>query len=177
MPHDPVAGPGVATVAGTGRVVQVNRKSQTPGEHGLPKYPVTQAKVSAAGVDGDFNLYRHEEKRDDPDMAVLLLPMEVIEALNREGWPVRPGDLGENLTTIGIANDAFHPSQRLRAGTVLLQVSKACDPCTNLYLLPYVGSEKGPQFVRTTLGRRGWYCRVLQEGTVRPNDPLDVVAE
>ena len=51
-------------------------------------------------------------------------------------------------------------------------VSRACDPCTNLYLLPYVGKSKGPQFLKVMLGRRGWYARVLEEGSVRAGDPI-----
>ena len=155
-----------------GTIVQLNRKPEVPGEHGLPKVPVPTVRVNRSGVEGDFNRYRTEEKHRDPDMAVLVLPSEVISALNREGWPVRAGDLGENLTTSGLANDEFRPSRRVRAGTVLLEVSKACDPCDNLYLLPYVGRTRGPEFLRTTLGRRGWYCRVVEEGVVRTGDPI-----
>ncbi|MGA8275007.1 MAG: MOSC domain-containing protein [Thermoplasmata archaeon] len=155
-----------------GTVVQLNRKSQVPGEHGLPKIPVPAARITKAGVEGDFNRYRTEEKQDDPDMAVLLLPLEVISTLNQEGWPVRPGDLGENITCSGLANDEFRPSRKVRIGPVLLEVSKPCDPCNNLFLLPYIGNSRGPAFLRTTLGRRGWYCRVVVEGTVRTGDRI-----
>jgi hypothetical protein len=30
----------------------------------------------------------------------------------------------------------------------------------------YVGEARGPEFIRTLHGRRGWYARVIQEGTV-----------
>jgi MOSC domain-containing protein YiiM len=156
----------------TGTVVQLNRKSEVPGERGLPKVSVAMARVTSGGVEGDFNRYRREEKRDDPGMALLLLPLEVIEELNREGWPVRAGDLGENVTTRGIPNDEFRPSRRVRVGPVLVEVSKPCDPCDNLFLLPYVGKARGPAFLRTTLGRRGWYCRVVEEGTLHPGDRI-----
>jgi len=155
-----------------GTVVQLNRKPEVHGEHGLPKIPVPTFRVLRSGVEGDFNRYRTEEKHRDPDMAVLLLPFEVISALNREGWPVRPGDLGENLTTSGLPNDEFRPSRKVRVGSVVLEVSKPCTPCDNLFLLPYIGTSRGPEFLRTTLGRRGWYCRVVEEGVVRTGDPV-----
>ena len=155
-----------------GTVVQLNRKPEVAGEHGLPKVPIPTARITRAGMEGDFNRYRTEEKHSDPDMAILLLPLEVISALNAEGWPVRPGDLGENLTTSGLSNESFRPARTLRAGTVRLQVAKPCDPCSNLYLLPYVGPSRGPAFLRTTLGRRGWYCRVVEEGDVRVGDSV-----
>jgi MOSC domain-containing protein YiiM len=87
---------------------------------------------------------------------------------------VRPGDLGENVTTGGIPYDAFQPPKRVRVGGAILETTKPCTPCTNLYLLPYVGHAKGPAFLKATLGRRGWYARVLDEGTVRRGDPIEI---
>lgn len=159
----------------SGRVVQVNRKSPVPGERGLPKVPVGEARITRAGLDGDFNVYRHEVSRDDPRMAVLLVPLETLEEFQREGWPVRPGDLGENLTTSGIPYEAFVPGRRFRVGEAVVEISKPCTPCENLFLLPYVGNDRGPEFLRVTLGRRGWYASVVREGRVRPNDPITLV--
>jgi len=158
-----------------GRVYRIGRKSRTPGEHGLPKPAVPEVNITPQGAEGDFNLYRHEEKHDDPGMAILLVPLETLRQLNAEGWPVRPGDLGENLTTTGIAYDAFAPGRRFSVGPVLLEITKPCTPCDNLYLLPYVGAERGPEFLRATLDRRGWYARVLRPGTVRTDDPVEAV--
>lgn len=155
-----------------GTIRQINVKSQTPGEHGLPKKPVENARVTRAGVQGDFNLYRHEKRKDDPDMALLVMPMETIKELNSEGWPIRPGDLGENFTTEGIPYSAFAVGKVFKTGGVRFQVSVACDPCDNLYLLPYVGKSKGPAFLKTMLHRRGWYARILGEGQVRQGDML-----
>jgi MOSC domain-containing protein YiiM len=159
-------------VVPTGRVRQLHRKPETPGGHGLPKTPVPEVRITVHGLAGDFNRFRHEERHDDPDMAVLIYPAETIEKLGREGWPVRPGDLGENVLTEGIAYHAFAPGLRFRIGEARVQISKACDPCDNLFLLPYVGRERGPEFLRTMLGRRGWYARVLDEGIVRTGDAI-----
>jgi MOSC domain-containing protein YiiM len=157
----------------SGRVFELHRKAEVAGEHGLPKPSVSEAFVSRAGLVGDFNRFRHEEKKDDPAMAVLIVPRETLAGLAREGWPVRPGDLGENLTTEGIAYDAFVPGRRFRAGEVVLEVSKACTPCDNLFLLPYVGPERGAEFLKVMLDRRGWYARVLREGRVRAGDRVE----
>jgi MOSC domain-containing protein YiiM len=157
----------------TGTIQQVNVKSRTPGEHGLPKKPVRSAFVSKAGVEGDYNVYRHEEREDDPDQALLIMPIEMIKELNSEGWPVRPGDLGENFTTVGVPYKSFTPGKIYDAGGVRLQISKACDPCNNLYLLPYVGKPKGPQFLKIMLNRRGWYAKVLREGQIKAGDRIE----
>jgi MOSC domain-containing protein YiiM len=59
------------------------------------------------------------------------------------------------------------PGARVRAGAVELEISKRCDPCVVLYGLPYVGQERGPGFMRTLRGRRGWFARVVRGGVVR----------
>ncbi|HZY92851.1 MAG TPA: MOSC domain-containing protein [Thermoplasmata archaeon] len=159
-----------------GTIVQVNVKPEPKAGTGLQKSPVAAAAVSVTGVQGDFNRYRHEQMHDDPDSAVLLMPIETLEELQAEGWPVRPGDLGENITTRGIAYAALPPGATVRAGTAVLQVSRACDPCSNLFELPYVGKDRGPQFLKVMMGRRGWYARVLRPGRVSPGDRVELVA-
>jgi MOSC domain-containing protein YiiM len=150
----------------------LHRKPETPGEHGLPKPAADQIEVTERGVVGDFNRYRHEERADDPTSAVLLLPMETLEELQGEEWPIRPGDLGENVTTRGLPLGEFRPGVRLRAGTAELEITRVCDPCRNLYLLPYAGAKRGPELVRALLGRRGWYARVLTPGSMHVGDPI-----
>jgi MOSC domain-containing protein YiiM len=156
----------------TGTITQVNVKPQTKGEHGLPKKPVESALVTREGVRGDYNVYRQEKRGGDPDMALLLMPIETIRKLNSEGWPIKPGDLGENFTTSGIDYSSFAVGKVFAIGDVRLQISMACDPCNNLYLLPYVGKSKGPSFLKVMLNRRGWYARVLKEGKVRQGDRI-----
>jgi MOSC domain-containing protein YiiM len=158
---------------GTGRVFEIHRKPEVPGEHGLPKPAVPRAFVARTGVVGDFNRYRHQEKSDDPAMALLILPRETLAELGREGWPVRSGDLGENLTTEGIEYDVFAPGRRFRAGEMVFEVSKPCTPCDNLFLLPYVGAARGPEFLKVMLHRRGWFARVVHEGWVATGDPIE----
>ena len=157
-----------------GTVVRIGAKGETPGERGLPKPERASARFLHAGVEGDFNVYRQQEKGGDPNMGVLLLPEETLSDLNGDGWPVRPGDLGENVTTSGIPYEALAPGRRIRIGEAVLETTKACDPCTNLYLLPYVGAERGPRFIKAMLGRRGWYARVVREGVVHRGDRIEV---
>lgn len=157
-----------------GRVVQLHRKPMMGRERGLPKPAVNQLTITPDGVEGDFNRWRTEKANGDPDQAVLLLSEEILADLRAEGWPVQPGDLGENVTLADLPADALEPGVRVHLGEVVLEVSKPCDPCTVLYTLPYVGVERGPAFLRTMHGRRGWYARVLQGGTIEPDTPVEV---
>ena len=158
-----------------GTVYRIHRKPERAEERGLPKTAVAEVVVTLAGLEGDFNRYRHEEKHDDPDMAVLLEPLETLAELRREGWPIAPGDIGENFTTQGIAYHELFPGRAVEVGRARIVISKACTPCENLYLLPYVGRDRGPEFLRTMLDRRGWYARVDRPGRVRVGDPIRVL--
>ncbi|MEP6687505.1 MAG: molybdopterin-dependent oxidoreductase [Gemmatimonadales bacterium] len=158
-----------------GRIVQLSRKPKEGRARGLPKHSVTELTVTTDGVEGDFNRWRTELAGGDPDQAVLLLSDEILDELRAEGWPVEPGELGENLTIAGLPPDALGPGVGIRVGIVELEVSKACDPCTVLYSLPYVGVELGPLFLRTLAGRRGWFARVRRGGTIRRDMTVEIL--
>lgn len=157
-----------------GRIVQLHLKPEEGRARGLPKRAVPQLTITPEGVQGDFNRWRTEEANGDPDQAVLLLREEILADLRAEGWPVQAGELGENLTVADLPPDALQPGAQVDVGGVVLEVSKPCDPCIVLYRLPYVGTERGPAFLRALKGRRGWFARVLQGGTVRPEMPVEV---
>jgi MOSC domain-containing protein YiiM len=151
-------------------VLQINIKPETTGERGLPKHPVDRVLVKRSGLTGDFNKWRHEEAHDDPAMAVLIMPIEEIQALNAEGWTIQPGDIGENFTTTGIPYNSFTPGKRYKIGGAVLKITKACEPCSNLYLLPTIG--KNPEAMKAMLHRRGWYASVEAEGHVAKGDSI-----
>jgi MOSC domain-containing protein YiiM len=160
----------------TGIVLRTSIKPRTAGQRGLPKPAVPSLEITDRGAVGDFNNYRAEQMPGDLDQALLLLTEEVLHDLQSEGWPVQPGDLGENLTLGGVPERMLAPGTRLRIGPVLVEISLACDPCTTLYTLPYVGRARGPEFVRGLNGRRGWYARVLEPGVVTPGTPVQFVS-
>jgi MOSC domain-containing protein YiiM len=157
-----------------GRIVQLSLKPKEGRARGLPKRPVPALTITPEGVYGDFNRWRTEKADCDPDQAVLLISEEILADLRDEGWPVQRGDLGENLTIAGLPAGALYPGVQVRLGEVVLEVSKACDPCTVLYSLPYVGVDRGAAFLRALKGRRGWYARVIQGGTVNADMPVVV---
>jgi len=159
-----------------GRIAQLNLKPKEGRARGIPKRPVPRLTIGPEGVEGDFNRWRTESARGDPDQAVLLLAEETLADLRAEGWPVRAGDLGENLTVTGLPPEALRVGAQVRVGEACLELSKPCDPCIVLYSLPYVGTEHGHEFLRTLKGRRGWFARVLRGGTVRVGMPVAVTA-
>ncbi|MDB9722359.1 MAG: MOSC domain-containing protein [Fidelibacterota bacterium] len=158
----------------TTTIFQINVKANTPRQVSLPKMSVDAAIISKWGLEGDYNKFRKEKKKNDPDMAVMILSTDILEALNNEGWPVNSGDLGENLTLTNIDYNKMKLGDKLEIGEVRLEISLICDPCTNLNNLPYVGKEKSTLFIKTLMKRRGWYARVLKAGKVIVGDSVSL---
>ena len=147
-------------------VIQISVKPETPGEVGLPKMSVGQALVKKEGLEGDYNRARKKKKDNDPDMAVMIISTDILDQLNQEGWPVKPGDVGENLTITNIDYKKIAAGPQYLIGEAEIEISFICEPCTNLYKLPYVGTQRGREFMGAIMNRRVWYARVLKEGPV-----------
>ena len=151
-----------------GKVVQL---SVSPG--GVPKHPVPEARISWLGLEGDA--HRDREHHGGPERAVCLFSAEQIAALRAEGHAIAPGVLGENVTLEGLDWDQVTPGVRLRLGpTVLLEITRYTSPCFNIK-----PAFKGGEFSRVSQKRHpGWsrvYARVLEEGTVRAGDDVELI--
>ena len=163
-----------------GSVVQINRKPETVGQHGLPKFPVQTIFVNFHGLEGDFNRFRRHRKNNEPNRAVMLLPLETIQQLNSEGGPVNPGDMGENITTKGIPYDDFVVGAQYRLGEVVIRIAEACTACNYLESLPYVTETNSGEFISSLtrvqngefMNRRGWYAAVISEGVIVKGDDI-----
>src|SRR5262245_15904694 len=110
----------------TGRIVRVNVSAG-----GVPKRPVSRARVTRSGLEGDA--HRRVDRHGGPDRALCLFSLERIEALRAEGHPVEPGALGENLTLEGIDWARVQADDFFQLGAeVLIQVTSFTSPCRNI---------------------------------------------
>lgn len=118
-----------------------------------------------------------------PDQAVYVYALEDLRWWGEQlGGEIRPGMVGENLTTEGIDVNAALVGERWQVGEPgdgpLLEVSAVRIPCRvfanflDLHGLDATGFVK--RFTRA--GRTGPYLRVLRPGTVRTGDAIRVVA-
>jgi MOSC domain-containing protein YiiM len=152
-----------------GRLVSINRSNG-----GVPKHPVTECRVTEAGLEGDRQRDLHFH--GGPSRAVCLYPLESIEALQREGHPIAPGTIGENLTLSGIDWSLMVPEAHLQVGEVELQLTKFAAPCTNI-----AGSFRDRDFSRVAQKLNpGWSricARVVSGGIVRVGDPVRIRTE
>lgn len=83
-----------------------------------------------------------------------------------------PGAFGENIATQGITEADVCLGDRLRAGTALLEVAQARQPCWKLN--HRFGVPDMAKRVQTT-ARTGWYYRVIEDGAIGPGDRLTLL--
>jgi MOSC domain-containing protein YiiM len=159
-----------------GIVVQINI---SPG--GLPKRPVSGGFIAPLGIEGD--LHAHPGIHGGPRQAILLIAAEVVEELQRRGYPVSPGSLGENLTTRGIDVHNLRLGDRLRAGAAVLEITQPRGPCSALDIYgPNIKQElydqqvKALDYTSPRWGMSGFYLSVVEPGPIAPGDIIAIVA-
>lgn len=148
-------------------VVQLSRS-----RGGVPKLPIDEAVVTAAGLAGD----RQRDRRfhGGPQRALCLYSDELIEQLAVEGHPIARGTIGENVTIRGLEWSELRPGARLAIGEVEVEITTYAAPCKTIR-----GSFLNENFTRISQKlHRGWsrvYCRVLREGTIRVKDQVTLM--
>jgi MOSC domain-containing protein YiiM len=145
----------------TAVLVQVN---VSPG--GMPKLPVPSAFVSADGVEGDRQ--RNLKYHGGPARAVCLYSEELYAWLREQGVPVTNGNVGENFTTRGLDLSRLAKGDRLRVGACTIEITNVRVPCSQL-------KKWDVDLPELIVGHSGWVARVVEEGTVRPGDPIEIL--
>jgi MOSC domain-containing protein YiiM len=130
--------------------------------------------VAGAGLTGDryaAGIGTYSPRPTDPGAReVTLFEAEVLEALRREeGLDLSPAEHRRNLTVRGVRLKELL-GQRFRIGDVVLEGVKDCPPCEHLQ-----GLVRKPVLV-PLVDRGGLRARVVESGTIRVGDPLQLEA-
>ena len=148
-----------------GRIVQISISAG-----GVPKRPVDEARVTAAGIDGDG--HRNTRYHGGPDRALCLYSIERIRALAAEGHPIVPGSIGENVTIEGLEWNDVEPGTRIRLGErVVIEVTRYTSPCFNI-TASFTDGDYSRVSQKQQPGSSRVYARVLTEGVIRRNEPV-----
>lgn len=128
--------------------------------------------LSSVNLDGDAqaDLRVH----GGPDKAVYAYPSEHLP-----GWRAELGQaldeaapFGENLSTVGATEAGVLIGERWAWGHAVLEVCQPRWPCHKL-IAYRGGTEAAERLVET--GRCGWYLRVIHEGRVPVDGPIEVL--
>jgi MOSC domain-containing protein YiiM len=167
-----------------GTVVSVNSKD-TPGVGKIPRDEIRL--VENHGVEGDYHagpFVRHRSRAaKDPQRPNLrqvhLIHSELFDEVGALGITVTPGDMGENITTRGLALLDLAPGARLHLGDeAVVEVTGCRNPCNQLdgvdeRLLQQVAQKQADG---TILRKAGIMGVVVAGGIVRAGDSITVVA-
>jgi MOSC domain-containing protein YiiM len=149
---------------------------------GIGKRPVDRAQLRApgpkhgglgSGMVGDF--VGDQRHHGGDHQAVYAYAREELDAWQeRLGRELPNGVFGENLTTVGLDVDAAVVGERWRVGAdVVLEVAGPRIPCSTF---AHRMGERGWVRRFTEVGNTGAYLAVVVPGTVRPEDPVEVLS-
>lgn len=141
--------------------------------------------VKGLGVDGDVHsgeTVKHRSRvAQDPSQPNLrqvhLLHSELFEELQVAGFKVRPGDIGENITTNGIDLLQLPTGARLHLGkSAIVEVTGLRNPCLQLnnYQPGLMDAVLGRDSDGNLVRKAGIMGIVLAGGQVRPGDEIRV---
>lgn len=154
--------------------------------HRFSKPRLTAIRLLAGlGVEGDAHCGETVKHRSrvavDPTQPNLrqvhLLQAELFDELSASGFTLRPGDMGENLTTRGIDLLGLPVGTRLRLGRdALVEITGLRNPCAQIeafqpgLLKAVLGRDANGNLIR----KAGIMGIVLAGGEVRPGDAIAV---
>jgi MOSC domain-containing protein YiiM len=147
---------------------------------GVPKRAILEGDIGPLGIAGDG--YAHPQIHGGPKQAVLLIASEAIDELTALGYPLYPGALGENITTLGVDRARWRAGQRWRVGQAVIELTKVRAPCETLSVYG-AGIQKAVYDAQVKAGDpssprwalAGFYASVVQTGIVRRGDPISLL--
>ncbi len=137
-----------------GKVVSL----QICSEHRAPMETKQALRASEdLGLEGDRHAHAGSTRQ------VLLMDEETLAAFG-----LAPGAVKENITTRGIAFNTLTPGMRLRIGGALLEITKACTPCSRM-------DEIRPGLRTALEGQRGLLARIVEGGELRVGEAIEIL--
>lgn len=154
--------------------------------HHFSKTPSLSIRLlSGLGVAGDAHMgatVKHRSRvRKDPTQPNLrqvhLIHAELFDELRARGFVVRPGDLGENVTTSGIDLLGLPTGSRLHLGaSAVVEITGLRNPCIQIdsfqkgLMAATLDKDADGNLVR----KAGIMSIVIADGDVRPGDAIGV---
>lgn len=151
-----------------GQIFQLNCS-----DGGVPKQSIEEALVTPTGLACDRQA--HPRIHGGPQRALCLYSLDLIEELQREGHPIRPGSAGENITVRGLNWSGLKPGVRLALGDdVVVEITSYTNPCNSI-TASFVKGEFRRISQKKHPGQSRLYARVIQTGRLRIGQTVRVL--
>jgi MOSC domain-containing protein YiiM len=154
--------------------------------HHFSKTPSLGIRLLAGlGIAGDGHMgetVKHRSRvRKDPTQPNLrqvhLMHAELFDELRTRGYVVKPGDLGENITTSGIDLLALPTGTRLHLGaSAVVEITGLRNPCIQLdtFQKGLMAATLDKDADGNLIRKAGIMSIVISQGDVRPGDAIRV---
>jgi molybdopterin adenylyltransferase len=143
----------------TARLISINANASRE----FRKLPLGEGHlITDFGLEGDRHAGRELRQ-------VSILNAETVSELAQAGMPVEPGVLGENITVEGVPVMELGDGVHLRIGEAELEITGDRPACRELLAVH-------KDALKAMVGRTGKMARVVRGGTVRPGDPIELIA-
>jgi MOSC domain-containing protein YiiM len=140
--------------------------------------------IEGLGVEGDAHagatvqhLSRIAKDPTRPNLRqVHLIHSELLDELNAQGFSIKPGDMGENITTRGLDLLGLPTGTILHIGEATIEITGLRNPCVQLdrfqagLLKACLGKTSDGEIIR----KAGVMSIVLRGGLVQAGDSIDV---
>lgn len=131
-------------------------------QKGVQKHPVEALELRVGvGIVGDAHAGNWHRQ-------ISLLAEESVDTMRAQGLSLAPGAFAENILTRGIELKALPVGTVLRVGTALLAVTQIGKECHNDCAIKRSAG-------RCVMPTDGIFAVVLQDGTVRPGDSIEIM--
>lgn len=151
---------------GREKILQTKNGEEVTGIHKKPEQGPVQ--ITELGIAEDF--IGSPKHHGGPDQALYVYGGADYQWWENElGQSLTPGIFGENLTISRLESTSVHVGDYFYIGNVALQATAPRIPCGT-----FASHMKDPQWVKKfrAAERPGFYCRVLQAGTITAGDDV-----
>ena len=138
--------------------------------------------VAGLGVEGDAHygdkvqhVFQARKNPDAPNLRqVHLIHEELFDELRTGGFQVRPGDIGENVTTRGVGLLTLPTGTRLQVGNAVIEITGLRNPCRQIdafakgLTAAVLGRDAQGQLIR----KAGVMAIVVKSGDIRVGDAI-----
>jgi len=138
--------------------------------------------VAGLGVEGDAHygdkvqhVFHARKNPDAPNLRqVHLIHEELFDELRTGGFQVRPGDIGENVTTRGVGLLTLPTGTRLQVGNAVIEITGLRNPCRQIDAFAkgltsaVLGRDAQGQLIR----KAGVMAIVVKSGDIRVGDAI-----
>lgn len=141
---------------------------------GIWKDCLQYAELDEDGIKGDIQIDRRVHGGAEKALHQYAIPsyarLHAAFPELAERMPI--GSMGENLTVLGMHEGNVHIGDIYRIGSALVQVSQPRNPCWKIN--SKFEDERLAKFIAIQ-HINGWYYRVLEAGSVKVGDSMDLV--